>query len=254
MEIVDIMEQTDRQPARTRRVNGLLLVAVLASLLGLPVIVGAKTTEPSLPPPEYRAAVNSQLGPAPDREAVSALIGTQPVKCLDASSDAQLCEWRLFDQTRGWQSLARAIKTRSRIVLLCELPRDGSRRAADACSAHPQASNKGQFSLGPGRKSSTRVNPRKLRAQYQELAEGWVERAKTFTQLSRLMGALPDACWDNSAEEQTCHWATNNRIYGHGTLVTWIQVSQGKRVRLTCLLARSGAPRGSSSCSAAIGR
>lgn len=211
-------------------------------------------TPPKAPPAKYRVAVNATLWSAEGRRGIDLRIGTAPTKCVDHTETTELCEWRLFDQNAGWDALAKAIDTPDRIVLLCEIPKDGSRRAPDACSAHPQRSNRRLFLLTDRlTKGGKPVSRKQLRVLYQKLADGWIKDATTMSALSRLMGFLPNNCFDLSSEMRSCSWSTNNRTYGHGTLSEWIGASRRKRVRLTCILPRAGGPRAPDSCKAEKG-
>ncbi len=102
-------------------------------------------------------------------------------------------------------------------------------------------------------KSGRSVSIKELSALYQKLTDGWIKNAETMSALSRLMGFLPDNCFDLSPETRSCSWSTNNSTYGRGTLTQWIGEHKGKRVRLTCVLPRDGGPRAPDSCKAATG-
>jgi hypothetical protein len=218
---------------------------------------GGALAAPSPQSPEARAKVNQVLETALGREALDQFAGTATAGCIPASSTTELCVWKLSDRESGWKPLAKAIGTIRRVALLCELPSDGSSRPPDSCSAAPQKTNKQSFVVKSPRKTGAMKRgtwTRKERQEeYKAIATAWIEEARTLVALSRLIGALPSACERVTDDSQSCVWRTNNHVYGHGTVVTWADVSHGKQVRFTCLLPLDGSGRGVGTCQAAVG-
>jgi hypothetical protein len=200
--------------------------------------------------------VNAVLAPTQGRDGITGFVGAPPAVCLASSPRAELCEWKMGRREPGYAPVARAIGTDDYINLLCELPTDGRPRASDACSAHPQRSNRMSWSLPPrsARKGSRPVESREvLRSRFQRQAEEAIAGAVTLVDLSRLMGAAPSECTAFSASTRFCLWRTTNRTFGHGTLAMWIKASKGKKIRLRCALPDDGSPRQPGSCSAEVG-
>jgi hypothetical protein len=218
--------------------------------------VGCPSQPPKFQEPNERVGVNAVLAAALDQPAISGFVGAPPAACIASSPRTELCQWSLGARELGWASLARAIGTRDRINLLCELPTDGRRRTADACSAYPQRSNRVAWSLpaASGHKGSRPVESREVvRSRYREEADRAIAAALTLVDLSRLMGAAPDECTAASGGLRFCLWRTTNRTFGHGTLAMWIGASKNKKIRLRCMLPDDGSPRGPGSCSAEVG-
>lgn len=148
--------------------------------------------------PGNRASVEALLSHQTTRAQVSQFVGMGRPRCIASSPTTELCEWRLGDRNPGWNPLANAIGTRDRIALLCEFPTSGGPRAVDACSAHPIRSNRRDFPVRTHSSSRahqpTVADLRKLRDEYQAIARTRFAEALTLTDVSRLMGALPDSC------------------------------------------------------------
>ncbi len=211
-------------------------------------------------PPKSQAAsvsVNAVLAPAQGRDGITGFVGAPPAVCLASSYRTELCEWKMGRREPGYAAVARAIGSDDYINLLCELPTDGRPRANDACSAHPQRSNRRSWSLPsktprPGSRRSLESREA-LRSRYQSQADEAIAGAVTLVELSRLMGAAPSECTAASAGTRFCLWRTTARTYGHGTLAMWIRASTGKKIRFRCVLPDDGSPRQPASCSAEVG-
>ena len=67
---------------------------------------------------------------------LSTLVGDAPYSCLNASASSMVCRWKTHNGTYGHGTLAHLIGTElgNRVVLFCELPRDGSPRGPDSCT------------------------------------------------------------------------------------------------------------------------
>jgi hypothetical protein len=204
-----------------------------------------------------RAAVEQAMAGAVNREAIDAFAGRAGDRCFPSATGHELCQWSLGNRDAGWRSLARAIQTRDRIVLLCELPTSGDARAAQSCSAHPRRSNRDEFSVPSrggfgGRPATPASEIQKVRDRNQRQVARWIGEARTLVAMSRLMGALPDRCTPTRGSYQDCRWRASSRTYGQGTLATWIEVSPRKRIRFDCTFPLSGAGR-EDDCRAELG-
>ena len=67
---------------------------------------------------------------------LSTLVGDAPDSCFNASASFMVCRWKTHNGTYGHGTLAHLIGTNfgDRVVLFCELPRDGSPRGPDSCT------------------------------------------------------------------------------------------------------------------------
>jgi len=227
---------------------------------GLAVILlalGASTAsgEPRQPPPENRTKVNQILSSAQTKGEISDFVGVGAFPCIPSSKGMTLCEWRLSNRAEGWRPIAEVIATSRRVVLLCESPEDGSPRASDSCSATPQRTNRWMFSVK--KKGAGRAGPeskrRAIRKKYSSVAQSWLDEARTLTEMSRLLGAIPHSCDPLATGSQTCIWRTNSSVYGHGTVAASIRANLRKKVRLICILPTNGSARAEGSCRAVIG-
>jgi len=233
-------------------IRSTLIVCGVAALL-LPGPVGA---EPKLPDPRLREGVETVLADAVDRGALEAFAGRPIDRCFPVASDTEVCQWSLGNRDAGWRALARTIDTRDRIALICELPTAGGARAANSCSAHPMRTNRDDFEVRGGGYGGRRSVPaselRRQRAVYQKLVASWIGAARTLDEMSRLMGGLPDRCVPTRGTDQVCRWKASGRLFGQGTVATWVGASTRKRIRFDCTFKLSGAPR-EVPCTAEIG-
>lgn len=193
-----------------------------------------------------------------ERDQLSEFVGMLPEGCLRSSLDTDLCQWSAGNQLPGWRPMAEAIGTGDRVNLVCELPSSGAARAPGSCSIHPRRSNRYSWKVPVGRKTksgpaSTR-SASEARERNREIANSWIEQAGTLTELSRLMGAVPESCvLQADGSEQACLWRTDDQTFGHGTLAAWLEASKSKKIRLHCRLPVDGSPRAQASCFAEVG-
>lgn len=245
---------------RLRWIRRAACAAVFASTL---LITSVGLAEPIQPSPETDRAITDILRTAPDRASLSKLLGTGAERCVETSVRFIHCAWHLRNKHTGWSEIARVLKTRQRVAVICELPRDGSERALGSCVARPQESNRSMFvtasSPGPSsRKGVRRRNSADANASkeaYAAIAKNWLEGARTIAELTRLMGALPDSCERGMGlkDEQVCVWKTTKRTYGHGTVAASEMASLSKKMILRCVLPLDGSARDADSCLARIG-
>lgn len=230
------------------------LVSWLAVLLFLNP--GAALCEPELPDPALRANVTQVMHGRYDEQSITAFVGAPVLRCVPTSPSTKLCQWDLSGRASAWRDLARAIDTGDRIALLCELRTDGGAPVADACSAHPQRSNRDQFPLRSRRaRRKGQISAgelKRIRGEYQQVAQTWLAAAPTLTDVSRLIGATPDSCVPTSQDHQRCLWKTSSRTYGQGTAAMLIPASTGKKIRLYCVFPQSGGAR-DEECIAQVG-
>jgi len=223
-------------------------------LCSLVLAVSACKSPPHIPDPSAQARTNDLLRDFPDRAVLSQFVGALPEECVRTSQTTELCQWSAGKREAGWRAMARAIGTRDRVNLICELPLFGEPRAFGSCSIHPRRSNRYSWKV-----PTYRVNPRNrvvaqdLKALNRRTADEWIANAGTALELSRLMGAAPVDCMSRSPEEQVCTWLATNRVYGQGTLAVWLDVSRHKKIRLRCFLPKDGTQRQPDTCSAQVG-
>jgi hypothetical protein len=191
----------------------------------------------------------------PDKEALNGFVGDFPELCIQDTESTELCQWQASDRSPGWRDMARAIGTRDRVNLICELPLSGSPRAKGSCSIHPRRSNRAawesQKRTGKGARMASDTS--RVQAQNRRTVSRWMAEADTLLAMSRLMGALPAECLSRSPMEQICTWRTNARTFGHGILAVWIDASKTKKIRLRCAFPKDGGPRSPESCHAQVG-
>ena len=238
----------------------------LVSVSGIALLIGISahpaTAEPTQPSAETDHAVSQILRTAPNRMALSKLLGIEETRCLQTSTTHRHCSWELRNRHAGWSELANALGTRKRINVVCELPINGSERALDACVARPRESNRWMWMTssksGPAaRKYTGRSKPQKgaTKAAYAATAQSWLANARTIAELTRLMGALPESCEGgvDLKDSQMCVWKTTRRTYGHGTVAASEQAPLSKKMILRCVVPKDGSSRDEGSCLARIG-
>lgn len=226
-------------------------VLCLSSLL---LAVSACKSPPHTPDPSAQARTNDLLRDFPDRAVLSQFVGALPDECVRTSPTTELCQWTAGKREVGWRPMARAIGTRDRVNLICELPLFGEPRAYGSCSIHPRRSNRYSWSV-PAYKNNprNRLLAQDVKEQQRRMADQWIADAGTALELSRLMGAAPVDCMSRSPDEQVCTWLATNRVYGQGTLAVWIDVPKRKKIRLRCFLPKDGSERQPDTCSAQVG-
>jgi hypothetical protein len=205
---------------------------------------------------ESQSRVHQVLAPYRGKNDLSAFVGDPPAICLKSSPTTWLCQWRAGRRQPGWDSLAAAIRTNDYINLLCELPLDGSARAADSCTAHPRRSNRFSWEYPKKKGKGARIKPEeiaRMREQNRKIADQAIANATTLVELSRLMGTTPDWCSPRAEEQQLCLWRTTNQTFGHGTLAMWIGESKRKKILFQCALPTNGTKRAPGSCTADVG-
>lgn len=233
-----------------------ILIAVAAALLMSQASLAI--SKAARPPLEYQVAVEEFLAEARTKSTIRLLVGIRAERCVESSPTTELCQWSLRDRDSGWQPLARAIRTRDRVALVCELPIDGTARIDGSCTAYPQRSNRSMFKpkgAGPGRnpKGGLRKKRAAARGENQKIAQAWLDGAHTLAEMSHLLGALPSVCEPPVNGERVCVWRATARIYGHGTIAASIEAAGSKKVRLHCRFPVDGSGRAPDSCGARIG-
>ncbi len=191
-----------------------------------------------------------------DKDELDRFVGALPASCIRNSPTTELCEWQAGDRLPGWPPMARAIGTRDRVNLICELYLSGAPREPGSCTVHPRRSNRTAWESGgrrTGKGSISKSERAKIKRQNQRTADQWMADADTMLRMSRLMGAVPNECISRSAVEQMCTWRTTSRTFGHGSLAAWIDVSKSTKIRLQCALPKDGSTRAPNSCHAQAG-
>jgi hypothetical protein len=196
--------------------------------------------------------VRHTLAPHRSFSEVIAFVGAPPERCVPVSQQSLICVWALSKREPGWRPLTSALGTGDHLNLVCEFPGSKGPRAEVSCSAHAQRSNRTYYrtlTVGKrGQKKRADWRTESRRSEAQEL----VDSATTAFELSTLVGDAPDQCTDSYSETH-CVWKTDARTYGHGTLAVSIGADFRKKVRLSCSLPVSGAPRDQNSCVVHIG-
>lgn len=185
-----------------------------------------------------------------------AFVGAPPERCVPVSQQSQICVWALSKLDPGWRPLASALDTGDRLNLVCEFPGSQGPRAEASCSARAQRSNRTYYR----NRILTVMERRQLKRKTADWrtessgseAQELVDSATTAFELSTLVGDAPDQCIESSSQTH-CVWKTDARTYGHGTLAASIGADFRKKVRLSCSLPVSGAPRDQNSCIVRIG-
>jgi hypothetical protein len=235
--------------------NRILIAVAVSLLISQTSLAISKAVRP---PVEYQVAVEEFLAEARTQATIRDRVGIRAERCVESSVTTKLCQWSLRDRESGWQPLARAIRTRDRVSLVCELPIDESPRVDGSCTAHPQRSNRSMFTpkgAGPGRNPKGGLGKKRAasRGENQMIAQSWLDGAHTLAEMSHLLGALPSICDPPANGERVCVWRATARIYGHGTIAASIKAAGGKKVRLHCRFPVDGSGRAPDSCDARIG-
>ena len=114
---------------------------------------------------------------ATTRDELSRHIGAQPYRCILGAHATELCAWHAGNRSKAWRGLAQALGTRHAVNVICQLPLDGGRRAAESCVVRPRR-DQASVSAGP---ASRATEPAAL------------AQARTVAEVSFLIGDVP---WD----------------------------------------------------------
>ncbi len=171
--------------------------------------------------------------------------GGEAARCVFSAPGLELCAWSIDPDNDAWVALAGDAETEGDLILLCELPLDGSPRAADSCRAHPRAvqAASGAGGLPPVGAAGSLENRRE--------AERRLGEALTVRALSDLVGDIPERC-KTGPTVQTCEWSLSEGVVGYGLLASLVDdAGSGSAVRLRCVLPLDGAARSTDSCETA---
>ena len=175
---------------------------------------------------------------------ISELAGDDPARCVFSAPGLEMCSWWIEAGSSAWTTLASAGGAGD-LNLLCELPIDGSQRAADSCRAHARAeqSAAAEPSLPPVGAAGSLESRR--------LAEQRMGEALTLRDLSHLVGDAPDRC-KTGLGVQTCEWSLQEGVAGYRLVAALVDdAGSGDSVRLRCVLPLDGSARSAESCGVA---
>jgi len=176
---------------------------------------------------------------------VAEFAGSEPVRCVFSAPGLELCSWQIPSDADAWAALAGEAELVGDLNLLCELPLDGSARAADSCRAHARSVHAASDAEGlPAVGAAGSLENRRE-------AERRLGEALTVRALSHLVGDAPERCKTGSSV-QTCEWSLAEGAAGYGLLASLVDdAGSGSTVRLRCVLPLDGAARSTDSCEAA---
>jgi hypothetical protein len=168
--------------------------------------------------------------------------GGEAARCVFSSPGLELCAWRIGKGDAAWTALADA-GTGGDLNFLCELPIDGSPRAAGSCSAHARgAETAASGSLPPVGAAGSLEGRRD--------AERRLGDALTVLAISHLIGDAPERC-RTGAEVQTCEWSLAEGASGYALLASLVDdAGSGSAVLLRCIVPLDGSARAADSCGA----
>ena len=237
-------------------------IATLSTLLGCLISFSAaspaSTADYRLAHPARHQTVIDLLADHSSQEDLDRFVGRTSARCVDSSPGLHACQWEMNKRHPGWEPLSRALETQRTIALVCDLPKNGSDRAKHSCFAVPRQSNRTILRNAVRRLKDARgaKSQRKIKAitkQFQDEAKQHLDRATTFFEIVRLVGAVPESCQATASAERRCLWRTHARTYGHGTVAATITRNMSKKVRLECVLPAEGGARRPGSCVSRIG-
>ena len=173
---------------------------------------------------------------------ISELAGGDPARCVFSAPGLELCSWRIEAGSEAWTGLASA-EGAGDLNLVCELPIDGSPRAADSCLAHLRVERAAERGAAlppvgaPGSLESRRDSERRL------------GQAPTLRALAHLVGDAPDRC-RTGLGVQTCEWGLPEGIAGYTLVAALADDGSGEAVELRCVVPLDGSARAADSCGA----
>jgi hypothetical protein len=171
--------------------------------------------------------------------------GGEVARCVFSAPGLELCAWTIDPGNDAWAALVADVEIEGDLILLCELPLDGSPRAEDSCHTHPLAlqAAAGAGGLPPIGAAGSLENRRD--------AERRLGEALTVRALSDLVGDVPLRC-KTGPSAQTCEWSLAEGVAGYDLLASLVDdAGSGSTVRLRCVLPLDGAARSTDSCDAA---
>jgi hypothetical protein len=165
---------------------------------------------------------------------LSRYAGAEPERCVFSGPDLELCSWRIDRSAPAWAALAEPLDVAADLNLLCELPMDGSPRAADSCAAYAR--------VGAG------LPPVSAGEGAAEGAEAVLREARTLRELAGLLGDAPDRCRTGPGF-QTCAWMVGSDAPGYPLLAALASgLEDESPLRFECKLPLDGSARSSDSC------
>jgi len=218
--------------------------AFCALVIVFPSIVFGEVWPPAKQAKESVEVATRVLAGAPTLDAISRVVGGHADFCEPVSDKAAICRWAIGADAQSWPAFSRELDTGDPLILLCELPRDGSVRPLGSCSIHPRRSNRDYFRTYSSRETSKQRERRDLNNA--KFAPRLLARAKTAFGISTLVGEAPK-CYQ-FASQYYCLWKAHRGTYGHGTLTRIIDAKRSQRVKLTCALPSDGRTRSADSC------
>jgi hypothetical protein len=210
------MQQTSNRPgAWLRRSIRRVQVVASASILGLGALWAA---EPGAEP----VAKGS-------RTDVEKVAGTDPDRCIASGVGREMCRWKLAGALYRSNAATPAEKPGG-VYLLCDRPLDPDSEEKSSCSVHDRT---------PGARDLPAVS-----ATPGETAENPLDGAETLSDLSRLMGDIPDSC-SAGPGIQACVWSVSELA---AKRLEIDDVAAVYDFELSCALPLDGHERGRDSC------
>lgn len=147
------------------------------------------------------------------REQLNDFLGRLPARCVAISTENELCSWFVANRQSAWESLAGAIRTKNQVSAICEMPRDGSRRAPETCTLHPR-----------------RTAPPDERGPESVLVD--LQSCNHPICTSRYVGEVPEQCALSEGAAVSCEWVLSNGSLGFRSVASIADTK--RRVRLRC--------------------
>ena len=174
---------------------------------------------------------------------VAAFAGGDAERCVPAAPGQRLCSWHIPGQLIEG---ADASKVGDGVNMICRLP-VGDRVAAGPCRVHARGVPPTPVVKLPAVSAAPVAEAPEARLP--ELAEGvkLLAGARTVTELSHLVGALPEACSPAArTDKQSCQWRLDAGTQAQERLS--VLSPSGRAVALRCVIAADGSDRGPNSC------
>lgn len=201
----------------------------LATLLAFAVGAGLLLTRGADAPETPEIADFSEA-----TEAVAVVAGGPPERCVFAGPDRQLCRWRVSGRLLSGDHPTPP-GGKGGVYLLCELQRGGG--TEPSCEAHAL-----DAAALPPVSAVRGIDGQRARI---ERAEQALALALTVTDLSQLVGDLPERC-NTGFETQTCAWRLEPGSRAHDSLAALGATSDAAILR--CRVPLDGRPRVADSC------
>lgn len=196
-----------------------------------PILVALVVTGCASSPDGQEVNIFRVLDDYETRDRLEQYFSTEPDVCVDTSEDHEVCGWQFSNRAVIWKELADAINSRHQIMVVCDLPRDGSRRDRESCAVWGAA----RLPIDPALARARRfvvVDPASNDSAVDEQSAGILEASRTIVSMSHVLGHPPHDCLRRDLGRRLCYWNLTNRSAGYEIAAAMLETRHA--IKLSC--------------------